>query len=111
MIKQVCTILLLAMTLVGCSNNQEKRIAIASKNFTEQVILGELFAQHIEAKTNLKVDRRLNLGGTFICHQGIVAGEIDIYPEYTGTAFTAILKNQPINDSKVVFQKSQTSLC
>ncbi|NJM28575.1 MAG: ABC transporter substrate-binding protein [Pseudanabaena sp. RU_4_16] len=105
MIKQVCTILLLAMTLVGCSNNQEKRIAIASKNFTEQVILGELFAQHIEAKTNLKVDRRLNLGGTFICHQGIVAGEIDIYPEYTGTAFTAILKNQPINDSKVVFQK------
>ena len=105
MIKQVCTILLLAMTLVRCSNNQEKRIAIASKNFTEQVILGELFAQHIEAKTNLKVDRRLNLGGTFICHQGIVAGEIDIYPEYTGTAFTAILKNQPINDSKVVFQK------
>jgi osmoprotectant transport system substrate-binding protein len=105
MIKQVSTILLLAVALVGCNNNQERRIAIASKNFTEQVILGELFAQHIEAKTNLKVDRRLNLGGTFICHQGIVAGEIDIYPEYTGTAFTAILKNQPINDSKVVFRK------
>lgn len=105
MIKQVSTILLLALALAGCTNNQERRIAIASKNFTEQVILGELFAQHIEAKTNLKVDRRLNLGGTFICHQGIVAGEIDIYPEYTGTAFTAILKNQPINDSKVVFQK------
>ncbi len=105
MIKQFSAILLLALTLVGCTNTQERRIAIASKNFTEQVILGELFAQHIEAKTNLKVDRRLNLGGTFICHQGIVAGEIDIYPEYTGTAFTAILKNQPINDSKVVFQK------
>lgn len=105
MIKQFSAILLLALTLVGCTNTQERRIVIASKNFTEQVILGELFAQHIEAKTNLKVDRRLNLGGTFICHQGIVAGEIDIYPEYTGTAFTAILKNQPINDSKVVFQK------
>jgi osmoprotectant transport system substrate-binding protein len=105
MIKQVSTILLLALALAGCSNNQERRIAIASKNFTEQVILGELLAQHIEAKTNLKVERRLNLGGTFICHQGIVAGEIDIYPEYTGTAFTAILKNPPINDSKVVFQK------
>jgi osmoprotectant transport system substrate-binding protein len=105
MIKQVSTILLLALALAGCTNNKERRIAIASKNFTEQVILGELLAQHIEAKTNLKVERRLNLGGTFICHQGIVAGEIDIYPEYTGTAFTAILKNQPINDSKVVFQK------
>jgi osmoprotectant transport system substrate-binding protein len=105
MIKQVSTILLLALALAGCTNNQERRIAIASKNFTEQVILGELLAQHIETKTTLKVERRLNLGGTFICHQGIVAGEIDIYPEYTGTAFTAILKNQPINDSKVVFQK------
>jgi osmoprotectant transport system substrate-binding protein len=91
MFKQACTILLLAVTLVGCTNSQERRIAIASKNFTEQVILGELIAQHIEAKTTLKVERRLNLGG--------------IYPEYTGTAFTAILKNQPINDSKVVFQK------
>nr|WP_156815562.1 glycine betaine ABC transporter substrate-binding protein [Pseudanabaena sp. PCC 6802] len=105
MIKQVCAIFLVAATLVGCSNNQERRIAIASKNFTEQVILGELLAQQVEAKTNLKVERRLNLGGTFICHQGIIAGEIDIYPEYTGTAFTAILKNQPIKDSKVVFQK------
>jgi osmoprotectant transport system substrate-binding protein len=105
MIKQVSTILFLAVALAGCTNNQERRIAIASKNFTEQVVLGELLAQHIEAKTTLKVERRLNLGGTFICHQGIVAGEIDIYPEYTGTAFTAILKNQPINDSKVVFQK------
>jgi osmoprotectant transport system substrate-binding protein len=104
-VKQVCAILLIAATLVGCSNNQERRIAIASKNFTEQVILGELLAQQVEAKTNLKVERRLNLGGTFICHQGIVSGEIDIYPEYTGTAFTAILKNKPINDSKVVFQK------
>ncbi|WP_026103350.1 glycine betaine ABC transporter substrate-binding protein [Pseudanabaena sp. PCC 6802] len=103
--KQVCAIFLVAATLVGCSNNQERRIAIASKNFTEQVILGELLAQQVEAKTNLKVERRLNLGGTFICHQGIIAGEIDIYPEYTGTAFTAILKNQPIKDSKVVFQK------
>jgi osmoprotectant transport system substrate-binding protein len=105
MIKQVSTILLLAVALLGCNNNQERRIAIASKNFTEQVILGELLAQHIEAKTNLKVERRLNLGGTFICHQGMISGEIDIYPEYTGTAFTAILKNKPINDSKVVFQK------
>lgn len=105
MVKQLCAILLVAATLAGCSNTQERRIAIASKNFTEQVILGELLAQQVEAKTNLKVERRLNLGGTFICHQGIVSGEFDIYPEYTGTAFTAILKNKPINDSKVVFQK------
>ncbi len=103
--KQILTLCLLTFSLIGCGANSEKRIAIASKNYTEQVILGELLAQHIEAKTNIKVDRKLNLGGTFVCHQGIQAGEIDIYPEYTGTAFTAILKNRPINDPKLVSQQ------
>jgi osmoprotectant transport system permease protein len=71
-------------------------IAIGSKNFTEQVILGELLAQQIEAKTNLRVDRRFNLGGTLICHEAVKAGKIAGYVEYTGTALTAILK-QPVN--------------
>lgn len=97
--------LVLLGAIAACSNNSEKRIVIGSKNFTEQVILGELLAQHIEAKTDIKVERRLNLGGTFVCHQGIISGEIDIYPEYTGTAFTAILKNPPINDRKSVYAK------
>ncbi len=82
-----------------------KHIVIGSKNFTEQVILGELLAQQIEATTNLKVDRKFNLGGTFICHQALQAGQIDAYVEYTGTALTAILKHNPISDPQKVYQQ------
>lgn len=84
-------------------------IVIASKDFTEQDILGELLAQHIESTTQLKVDRRFHLGGSFVCHQAITAGQIDAYIEYTGTAFTAILKQKPIGDPKVVFQQVKTA--
>jgi len=69
---------------------------IGAKNFTEQVILGELLAQEIEAKSSLKVERRFYLAGSYICNQALVAGRIDAYVEYTGTALTAILK-QPID--------------
>ena len=71
------------------------RIIVGSKNFTEQVILGELLAQAIERATDLRVDRRLNLGGTFICEQALRAGAIDAYIEYTGTALTDIF-HQPV---------------
>jgi len=91
--------------MIGCSANPDRRIVVGSKNFTEQVILGELLAQHIESKTGLEVERRLNLGGTFICHQAITAGEIDVYVEYTGTAFTAILRHEPISDPSQVYQQ------
>ncbi len=64
-----------------------------SKNFTEQIILAELLAQQIEVHTALKVDRRLNLGGTLICHQALLAGQMDLYAEYTGTALTAVLES------------------
>ncbi|ACK69671.1 Substrate-binding region of ABC-type glycine betaine transport system [Gloeothece citriformis PCC 7424] len=80
-------------------------VIIGSKNFTEQVILGELLAQEIEAKTNLTVDRRLNLGGTFICHEAVKTGQIDGYVEYTGTSYTAILKKNPISDREKVYQQ------
>ena len=72
--------------------DKQARIVIASKNFTEQFILGELMAQLIEAKTDIKVVRRFNLGSTAICHQAMLKGEIDIYPEYTGTAYLTVLK-------------------
>ena len=98
---------LLALPLGACF--QPDVVVIGSKNFTEQVILGELLAQHIERRTALEVNRRLNLGGTFICDRALRAGEIDGYVEYTGTAFTAILKNQPIRDSKKVFVKVKRS--
>ncbi len=95
-------ILLMAIGLFACSRHD--RIVVASKNFTEQVILGELLAQQIERQTGIDVDRRLNLGGTLICHQAIVSGQIDAYVEYTGTALTAILKQAPINDAARVYE-------
>jgi osmoprotectant transport system substrate-binding protein len=70
---------------------------VASKNFVEQDILGELVAQELEAR-GIPVERRLHLGGTFVCHNALVAGEADVYVEYTGTAYTAILERPPISD-------------
>ena len=78
---------------------------VGSKNFTESFILGELFAQQIEAHTPLKVERRFYLAGTYICHQAILAGRIDVYPEYTGTAFTAILKQQAAGNRQDVYRR------
>lgn len=66
-------------------------VRIASKNFSEQIVLGELLAQWIENTTNLGVERRFNLGGTVICHQALVAGEIDLYVEYSGTALLTLM--------------------
>jgi osmoprotectant transport system substrate-binding protein len=80
----------------GCAPPRPGHPVIGAKNFTEQVVLGELLAQEIEAKTSLKVERRFYLAGSYICHQALVAGRIDAYVEYTGTALTAILK-QPVD--------------
>lgn len=80
-------------------------MVIGSKNFTEQAILGELIAQHLESKTGLFVERRFYLAGSYICHQAILAGRIDIYPEYTGTALTAILKEPPRDSSVEVYNR------
>ena len=82
--------------LVSCSPPRPDHPIIGAKNFTEQVVLGELLAQEIEAKTHLKVERRFYLAGSYICHQALVSGRIDAYVEYTGTALTAILK-QPLD--------------
>jgi osmoprotectant transport system permease protein len=95
-------VVLLCVALVSCSHPD--RIVVGSKNFTEQVILGELVAQQIERKTHLQVDRRLNLGGTLVCHDALVAGQIDTYVEYTGTGLTAILKLTPSTDSNHVYE-------
>ena len=79
-----------------------ERIVVGSKNFTEQVILGELMAQAIERYAGLPVDRRLNLGGTFICDRAIQTGDIDLYVEYSGTALTAVFKQPVERDPRVV---------
>ena len=88
----------------ACREGGDRPIRIGSKNFSEQVLLGEIAAQGLEAR-GMRVDRRLNLGGTFICHQALKAGELDLYPEYTGTAFTAILARKPVSDPKLVFDE------
>jgi len=75
---------------LGCS--RERLLTVGSKNFTEQVILGEIVAQHVSLRLSERVDRKLNLGGTLLAHQALVKGDLDLYPEYTGTALTAILK-------------------
>ena len=78
-------------------------IVVGSKNFTEQLVLGELLAQTIERDAGLTVDRRLNLGGTLICDQALITGDIDVYVEYTGTALTAVFHQPVSNDSSAVF--------
>jgi osmoprotectant transport system substrate-binding protein len=88
--QSVASVIAGLLLLAGCGNSG--RIVVGSKNFTEQVILGEIVAQHLEKKLGAKVDRKLNLGGTLLAHQALVAGQIDLYPEYTGTALTAVLK-------------------
>ncbi|MGV0106679.1 ABC transporter substrate-binding protein [Nostoc sp. DSM 114160] len=99
----------LLLAIAACTPNLNSsssgNIVVASKDFTEQDILGELLAQQIEATTNLKVDRRFRLGGSFICHSAITSGKIDAYIEYTGTSFTGILKQKAINDPKELYQK------
>jgi osmoprotectant transport system substrate-binding protein len=100
-----CALLILALfPILSCSSHHD-RIVIGSKNFTEQLVLGELFAQIIEARTHIEVERRFYLAGTFICHQAILAGRIDIYPEYTGTALTAVLKRPPGRDPAEVYRR------
>jgi osmoprotectant transport system substrate-binding protein len=99
----------LFVALVSCGPARENRIVVGSKNFTEQLILGELIAQQIENKTHLPVERRFYLAGTYICHQAILGGRIDIYPEYTGTALTAVLKEKPGADRKEVYDQVKTN--
>jgi glycine betaine/choline ABC-type transport system substrate-binding protein len=98
-------ILVMGALLSSCSPARSDRVVIGSKNFTESLILGELMAQQIEAQTDLKVERRFYLAGTYICHQAVLAGRIDIYPEYTGTALSAILKRNPEGSRAEVYQR------
>jgi glycine betaine/choline ABC-type transport system substrate-binding protein len=99
------SILLCTALFVSCGPSREDRIVVGSKNFTEQLILGEIIAQQIESKTRLPVERRFYLAGTYICQQAILAGRIDVYPEYTGTALTAVLKQNPEGDRASVYEQ------
>jgi len=100
--------LALVALLASCGPPRAERIVVGSKNFTEQLVLGEIIAQQIENKTRLPVERRFYLAGTYICQQAILGGRIDVYPEYTGTALTAILKQETNSDPKKVYEQVKT---
>ena len=87
---------LIALLCAGCAS--KPRIVVGSKNFTEQVLLGEILAQQIERRLPVKVERKLDLGGILLTHEALVKGDIDLYPEYTGSALSAVLKQRAITD-------------
>ena len=104
--KRFAVLLCCALALLATScGSRRNRIVIGSKNFTEQLILGELLSQHLEKKTGLPVERRFYLAGTYICQQALLAGRIDMYVEYTGTALTAILKEKPSSNHREVYER------
>ena len=92
---------LAALLVSSCSS--QPTIVVASKNFTEQVILGEIVAAQIERRLHVAVERKLNLGGTLLAHEALLAGAVDLYPEYTGTALTEILRQPVQKDARAVF--------
>lgn len=94
----------IALAMFAASCGARQRIVVGAKNFTESDLLAEIVAQQIERRTGIPVERKLHLGGTFVCHEAIVAGQIDLYVEYSGTAFTAILKQAPRTDADSVFR-------
>jgi osmoprotectant transport system substrate-binding protein/osmoprotectant transport system permease protein len=97
--------LLAGIGLSGCSGSRADTIVVGSKNFPEQALLGEILSQEIEARTHLRVERKFYLAGTFICQQALLAGRIDTYVEYTGTALTAILKDPIEQNPEAVFEE------
>ncbi|HYP51302.1 MAG TPA: ABC transporter permease/substrate-binding protein, partial [Pyrinomonadaceae bacterium] len=104
--------LLLALSFIpnfksGISNSKSEtqKIRVGSKDFTESVILAEILAQTLEKK-GFAVERQLELGGN-LAHDALLANEIDVYPEYTGTAFTAILKHQPVTNPAEVYERTK----
>jgi glycine betaine/choline ABC-type transport system substrate-binding protein len=103
--RSLLPVLLSVALLTSCHSQQKSRIVIGSKFFTEQVVLAELLAQHIEARTGIHVERKTNLGGTLLVHKAMQAGQVDLYVEYTGTALNAVLNESPTGDSAAVYQR------
>ena len=101
--KRFIFVLISIFIITGCG--ERDYLVVGSKNFTEQIILAELLAQQIERRTGIEVERKSNLGGTLVCHRSLEAGQIDLYPEYTGTAFAVILREEIISDPKKVYRR------
>ncbi len=91
--------------LSACKNGPKNKLVIGSKFFTEQVVLAELLAQHIEQRTGIPVERKTNLGGTLLIHKAMLAGDLDLYVEYTGTALTAVLGESPKGNAQMTYER------
>jgi len=98
-------LLFVTSLFVACKSPAKKKFVVGSKFFTEQVVLAELLAQHIETRTGIPVERKTNLGGTLLIHKAMLAGDLDLYVEYTGTALTAVLGEAPKGDSNATYQR------
>jgi len=99
-VRRIALCLLSLFCFAGaCRKPTQLHLTIGSKFFTEQVILAELLAQHIESRTSIPVDRKTNLGGTLLVHKALLSGDLDLYVEYTGTALTAVLNESPGTDT------------
>ena len=98
-------ILLMIISLSACGNKTEKKVVIASKPMTEQFILVEMITELIESKSDIIVEQKMGIGGgTSNIHPGMIKGEIDIYPEYTGTGWLFVLKQDPLKDPLLLYQ-------
>lgn len=108
----ISLIAMVALVFTGCSGNgnstgSKGKIVVGSKNFNENIILGEMLAQLIEAKTDLTVERKQNLGGTLVCFNALKTGDLDLYPDYTGTGLMAVLKQPVETDPDKVYNYVQ----
>ena len=101
-------VIVVVSAFASCNPDRHDDIVVGSKNFSEQALLGEILAQHIEARTHKPVTRRFYLAGTYICQQALLAGRIDMYVEYTGTALTDVLRDPLESDSSAVFARVQS---
>jgi len=97
--------LLAAVIAAACRDSAQPQLVVTSKFFTEQVVLAELLAQHIEARTGIKVKRKSNLGGTLLVQKAMLSGDVDLYVEYTGTALTGVLGEKPEGDSAAIYHR------
>jgi osmoprotectant transport system substrate-binding protein len=100
-----CVVLAWVIALGSCGAVRHDEIVVGSKNFSEQALLGEIVAQQLQARTHREVTRRFYLAGSYICQQALLAGRVDLYVEYTGTALTAILHDPLEADPAAVYER------
>ncbi len=105
MMRRALILALSCLLLAACGSAPQHKLVVGSKNFTEQIILSDILAQHVETRLGITVERRPYLGGTLIAHEAVKTGEIDLYVEYTGTALTAVLNQEPSSDPAEVLAR------